>query len=104
MSDFQKQTLKNYGRFFLMSCGVFLLFYGAIRSEIIRYVVLAIITFTVLGGITWSIIKVMRWDWFLRGKLTEDEYKAYMACDTIFGYRDDKYIVWRQDACFYGRV
>lgn len=32
------------------------------------------------------------WDWQLRGKLTESEYKAYKACDWVFGWRDDKYL------------
>lgn len=92
MSDFQKQTLKNYGRLFLMSCGAVLLIYGTIKSELVRYATLAVLVLIIVGGFVWGMIRVARWDWWLRGKLTEQEYKAYMACDTIFGYRDDKYI------------
>ena len=92
MSDFQKQTLKNYGRVFLILCGVVLLIYEAIRSELIRYSVFAILVFTIGGIFAWGMIRVARWDWWLRGKLTAEEYKAYKACDCIFGWRDDKYL------------
>ena len=28
----------------------------------------------------------------LRGKLTEDEYKAYQSCEKFFGWQDIKYL------------
>ena len=52
-------------------------------------VLLAVI---VVGGCAYALISSIRWDWRLRGKLTEDEYKAYQACDRMFGWRDDKYL------------
>ena len=103
MSDFQKQTLKNYGRVFLILCGVVLLIYGAIRFELIRYSVFAILVFTIGGVFVWGMIRLARWDWWLRGRLNKDEYEAYMACDRMFGWWDDKYlpteeqIVWMID-------
>lgn len=45
-----------------------------------------------VGGCAWSMISFIRWDWRLRGKLTEDEYKAYQSCDRWFGFQDDKYL------------
>ena len=92
MSDFQKQTLKKYARNFLILCGVALLCYGGVKFELVRYATLAILTLTIVGGCVWAPIRVARWDWRLRGKLTEDEYKAYKACDCMFGWRDDKYL------------
>lgn len=29
---------------------------------------------------------------WVRGKLTEDEYKACQSCERFFGWRDDKYL------------
>lgn len=92
MSDFQKLTLKRYGRNFLIVCGFGLLVYGMVKSELVRYAVLAILTLTIVGGFAWAMIRVARWDWWLRGKLTEDEYKAYQSCERMFGWRDDKYL------------
>lgn len=92
MSDFQKQTLKRYGRNFLILCGVALLVYGMVKFELVRYAVLAILTLTIVGGCVWGLIRIARWDWWLRGRLNKDEYEAYMACDWMFGWRDDKYL------------
>ena len=92
MSDFQKLILKRYGRNFLIVCGFILLVYGMVKSELVRYAVLAILTLTIVGGFAWAMIRVARWDWWLRGKLTEDEYKAYQSCERMFGWRDDKYL------------
>lgn len=74
MSDFQKQTLKRGVRNFLIVCGFILLVYGMVKSTFVLYA-------TVAGGCAWSMISSIRWDWQLRGKLTESEYKAYKACD-----------------------
>lgn len=92
MSDFQKQTIKKYGRNFLILCGVALLVYGMVKSELVRYAVLAVVVLAIVIGCAWCIIRVARWDWWLRGKLTEDEYEAYMACNRMFGWHDDKYL------------
>ena len=92
MSDFQKQTLKRYARNFLIVCGFGLLVYGMVKSTFVLYAVLAILTLTIAGGCAWSMISSIRWDWRLRGKLTEDEYKAYQSCARLFGWRDDKYL------------
>ena len=92
MSDFQKQTLKRYGRNFLILCGVALLVYGMVKFELVRYAVLAILTLIVVGGCVWSLIRIARWDWWLRGRLNKDEYEAYMACDRVLGRQDDEYL------------
>lgn len=92
MSDFQKLTLKRYGRNLLIVCGLALLVYGMIKSTLVLYVTVAVITLTIVGGCVWCMISSIRWDWRLRGKLTEDEYKAYQSCNRMFGWRDDKYL------------
>ena len=92
MSDFQKQTLKRWARNFLIVCGFGLLVYGMVKSTFVLYAVLAILILTIAGGCAWSMISSIRWDWRLRGKLTEDEYKAYQSCSRLFGWRDDKYL------------
>ena len=92
MSDFQKQTLKRWARNFLIVCGFGLLVYGMVKSTFVLYVVLAILTLIVVGACAWALIHIARWDWRLRGKLTEDEYKAYKACDRIFGFTTDEYL------------
>ena len=92
MSDFQKQTLKRYGRNFLILCGFILLVYGMIKSALVLYVTVAVITLTIAGMCVWCMVDSIRWDWRLRGKLTEDEYKAYQACDRMFGWCNDKYL------------
>ena len=92
MSDFQKQTLKRYGRNFLIVCGFGLLVYGMIKSALVLYATIAIMVLTIVGACLWCMIHSIRWDWQLRGKLTESEYKAYKACDWMFGWRDDEYL------------
>ena len=92
MSDFQKQTLKKYGRNFLILCGIALLCYGGVKFELVRYAVLAILTLIVVCGCVWSLIHIARWDWWLRGRLNKDEYVAYMACDRLFGFTTDEYL------------
>lgn len=92
MSDFQKQTLKRYGRNFLILCGFILLVYGMIKSTLVLYATVAVITLTIAGMCVWCMVDSIRWDWRLRGKLTEDEYKAYQACDRMFGWCNDKYL------------
>lgn len=92
MSDFQKLTLKRYGRNFLILCGFILLVYGMIKSTLVLYAAVAIMTLTIAGACVWSMVDSVRWDWRLRGKLTENEYKAYQSCERMFGWRDDKYI------------
>ena len=92
MSDFQKKTLKRYGRNFLILCGFILLVYGMIKSTLVLYATVAVITLTIAGMCVWCMISSIRWDWRLRGKLTEDEYKAYQACDRMFGWCNDKYL------------
>ena len=92
MSDFQKQTLKKYGRNFLILCGFGLLVYGMVKFELVRYAVLAILTLIVVGGCVWSLIRIAHWDWWLRGRLNKDEYEAYMACDRVFGFTTDEYL------------
>lgn len=92
MSDFQKLTLKRYGRNFLIVCGFGLLVYGMIKSTLVLYATVAIMTLTIVGACVWSMVDSVRWDWRLRGKLTESEYKAYQSCERFFGWRDDKYL------------
>lgn len=92
MSDFQKLTLKRYGRNFLIVCGLALLCYGIVKSEMVRYITFAVLALGIVGVFAWALIRVARFDWWLRGRLTEDEYKAYQACDRMFGYRDEKYL------------
>ena len=92
MSDFQKLTLKRYGRNFLILCGFILLVYGMIKSTLVLYAAVAVMTLTIVGACVWSMVDSVRWDWRLRGKLTEDEYKVYQSCERMFGWRDDKYL------------
>ena len=92
MSDFQNQTLKKRARNFLIVCGFGLLVYGMVKSIFVLYAAVAVIVLTIVGVFAWSMISYIRWDWRLRGKLTEDEYKAYRVCDWMFGWRDDKYL------------
>lgn len=92
MSDFQKLTLKRYGRNFLIVCGFGLLVYGMIKSTLVLYATVAVIMLTIAGACVWSIVDSIRWDWRLRGKLTESEYNAYQSCERFFGWRDDKYL------------
>lgn len=92
MSDFQKLTLKRCARNFLILCGFILLVYGMVKSTFVIYATVAIIVLTVAGVFVWCMIRSIRWDWQLRGKLTESEYKAYKACDWMFGWRDEKYL------------
>ena len=92
MSDFQKQTLKRYGRNFLILCGIALMVYGMVKFELMRYAVLAVLTLIVVGGCVWSLAHIARWDWWLRGRLNKDEYEAYIACDRVFGFTTDEYL------------
>ena len=92
MSDFQKQTLKRYGRNFLIVCGFILLVYGMIKFTLVLYTAVVVMTLTIVGACVWSMVDSIRWDWRLRGKLTESEYKAYQSCERFFGWRDDKYL------------
>lgn len=92
MSDFQKKTLKRYARNFLILCGFILLVYGMIKSTLVLYAAVAVMTLTIVGACVWSMVDSVRWDWRLRGKLTEDEYKVYQSCERMFGWRDDKYL------------
>ena len=92
MSDFQKQTLKRWARNFLIVCGFGLLVYGMVKSTFVLYAVLAILILTITGAGAWDMISSIRWDWRLRGKLTEDEYNAYQSCERVFGWQDDKYL------------
>lgn len=92
MSDFQKQTLKRYGRNFLILCGFILLVYGMIKSTFVLYMTVGVIVLAIVIGCAWTMISSIRWDWRLRGKLTESEYKAYQSCEKLFGWRDDKYL------------
>ena len=92
MSDFQKKTLKRYARNFLIVCGFGLLVYGMVKSTFVLYATIAVIVLTIAGGCAWSMISSIRWDWRLRGKLTEDEYKAYQSCERLFGWQDIKYL------------
>lgn len=92
MSNFQKQTLKRGVRNFLILCGIALLCYGGVKFELVRYAALAVLALIVVGGCAWAIIRLIRWDWWLRGRLNKDEYEAYMACDRVFGFTTDKYL------------
>ena len=92
MSDFQKQTLKRWARNFLIVCGFGLVVYGMVKSTFVLYATVAVIVLTIAGACAWAMISSIRWDWRLRGKLTEDEYKAYQSCARLFGWRDDKYL------------
>ena len=92
MSDFQKQTLQRWARNFLIVCGFGLLVYGMVKFKLVRYVVLAISTLIIVGGYVWALIRIARWDWWLRGRLNKDEYEAYMAYDRVFGFTTDKYL------------
>ena len=92
MSDFQKQTLKRYGRNFLILCGIALLCYGMVKFELVRYAVFAILTLFAVGEFARMLIRIARWDWWLRGRLNKDEYEAYMACDRVFGFTTDNYL------------
>ena len=92
MSDFQKKTLKRWARNFLIVCGFGLLVYGMVKSTFVLYTTIAVIVLTIAGACAWAMISSIRWDWRLRGKLTEDEYKAYQSCARLFGWRDDKYL------------
>lgn len=92
MSDFQKLTLKRYGRNFLIVCGFGLLVSGMIKSTLVLYATVAIMTLTIVGACVWCVVDSIRWDWRLRGKLTESEYKAYQSCKSFFGWCDYKYL------------
>lgn len=107
MSDFQKLTLKRSIRNFLILCGFILLVYGMVKSTLVLYATVAVIALTIVGACIWSMVDSIRWDWRLRGKLTEDEYKAYQSCARLFGWNDDKYlptddqIVWMAEQTDY---
>ena len=88
MSDFQKQTLKRYGRNFLILCAIVLLCYGMVKFELVRYAVLAILTLITV----WALIHIIRWDWWLCDRLNKDEYEAYMACGRVFSFTTDEYL------------
>lgn len=92
MSNLQKQALKKCGRNFLILCGSILLVYGMFKSELVLYAMLAVLSLTIAGACAWSMISSLRWDWRLRGKLTESEYKAYQVCDRMFSWGNDKYL------------
>lgn len=92
MSDFQKLTLKRLAIKFLVVCAGVGVVWAMIKFERVRYLVIVLSLLSILSFFIYMSIIVARWDWRLRGLLTKDEYEAYMACDTIFGYRDDKYI------------
>lgn len=92
MSDFQKLTLKRYARNFLILCGFILLVYGMIKSTLVLYAAVAIMVLTIVGACAYTLISSLCWDWRLRGKLAEDEYKAYQSCERMFGWRDDRYL------------
>lgn len=92
MSDFQKKTLKRWARNSLIVCGFGLLVYGMVKSTFVLYATVAVIVLTIAGACAWSMISSIRWDWRLRGKLTEDEYKAYQSCERFFGWQDIKYL------------
>ena len=92
MSDFQKKTLKRWARNFLIVCGFSLLVYGMVKSTFVLYATVAVIVLTIAGACAWAMISSIRWDWRLRGKLTEDEYNAYQSCARLFGWRDEKYL------------
>ena len=92
MSDFQKKTLKRWARNFLILCGFVLLVYGMVKSTFVLYATIAVIVLTIIGAGAWDMISSIRWDWWLRGRLNEDEYDAYKACDRMFSWQDDKYL------------
>ena len=92
MSDFQKLTLKRYARNFLILCGFILLVYSMVKFELVRYAVLAVLTLIAVGGCAWALIRIARWDWWLRGRLNKDGYEAYKACDRAFGFTTDEYL------------
>lgn len=96
MSDFQKQTLKKCGRNFLILCGFILLVYGMFKSTFVLYTTVGVIVLAIVIECAWSMISSLRWDWRLRGKLTESEYKAYQSCERLFGWRDDKYLLTKE--------
>ena len=100
MSEFQKLTLKRYGRNFLILYGLGALGYGMVESEFIRYAALALLVGTIVSVIAYGLIRVARWDWWLRGKLNKDEYEAYQSCDRMFGWRDDKYLPTKEQIMF----
>lgn len=62
------------------------------KSALVLYAVIAVIVLAIVGGCAWSMISSLRWDWRLRGKLTESEYKAYQVCDRMFSWGNDKYL------------
>ena len=92
MSGVRKQTLKKWARNLLIVCGFGLLVYGMVKSTFVRYAVFAILTLFVVGECAWALIHLIRWDWWLRGRLNKDEYEAYMACDREFGFTTDEYL------------
>lgn len=100
MSDFQKLTLKRYGRNFLIVCGFGLLVYGMVKSTFVLYATVAVIVLVIASACAWTMISSIRWDWRLRGKLTESEYKAYQSCDRWFGFQDDKYLPTEEQIVF----
>lgn len=62
MSDFQKQTLKRYGRNFLILCGFILLVYGMIKSTFVLYMTVGVIVLAIAIGCAWTMISSIRWD------------------------------------------
>ena len=92
MSDFQKQTLKRLAIKFGVLCAGVGVVWSMIKFEGVRYFVIVLLLLSVISFFLYMSITVARWDWWLRGQLTKDEYEAYMACDRYFGFRDNKYI------------
>lgn len=92
MSDFQKKSLLKWVRNFAIFLAAVGIIYLAAIFEIVRYVLLAILFIVIVGGCIYALATMLLWDWKIRGKLTQKEYEAYLACDRMFGFCSEKYI------------
>lgn len=92
MSDFQKKSLIKWLRNFVIFLAAIGIIYLAVLFEIVRYILLAVLIIIIVGGCIYALVTMMVWDWKIRGKLTQKEYEAYLACDRTFGYCAEKYI------------
>lgn len=85
MSDFQKKTLiKGVGKVAAFAAAftiLYLTFTCETFATIFWLSLCGLVVLFIAGIKIWE----FRFDWKLRGKLTEKEYQAYRNCERIFG-------------------
>ena len=86
MSDFQKKTLlKGVGKVAAFSAAFGILYFTFTCETIAKIFWLSLcglVALPIIGIHAWE----LRFDWKLRGKLTEKEYEAYCRCERYCGF------------------